>query len=89
MALIAKSQPGSAPGGLVWSHPGDVVDVPAELAWELLRMPAGGFTEVLPDPDPPAAALAVVDGEGEEPADYNAARRARKARQRTEVLEAS
>jgi len=45
MALVRKSEAGSAPG-YHWPHPGAVVEVDDTLAHELLRIP--GFTEVLP-----------------------------------------
>jgi hypothetical protein len=54
MTLIRKDTPGSAPGGYEWSIPDDEVDVPRELAGELIAIPDGGFhevgDEVLPEP---------------------------------------
>lgn len=46
MTLLRKDQPGTAPGGFKWDGPDDVVDVPRDLAAELLTSPDGGFHEV-------------------------------------------
>ncbi|MEU4296347.1 hypothetical protein [Kitasatospora aureofaciens] len=46
MKLRKKNAPGSAPGGLTWSTPDDVVEVPDELAVELLAIPDAGFEHV-------------------------------------------
>lgn len=50
MTLIRKDTPGSAPGGLEWEA-GDIVDVPRELAADLLRIQDADFHEVAADPD--------------------------------------
>lgn len=55
MAFLRKAKPGSAPGGLSWSGPDDVVEVDDALAFELLRQPDGGFSEVLPQSSPTPA----------------------------------
>lgn len=46
MRLRKKVAPGSAPGGLVWATAEDVVEVPDELAVELLAIPGAGFEHV-------------------------------------------
>ncbi len=49
--------PASAPGGYVWDTPDDVVEIPDALAEQLLKLPHGGWREVLPDGsdiEPPA-----------------------------------
>ncbi|MEV8324513.1 hypothetical protein [Kitasatospora sp. NPDC056731] len=46
MKLRKAHTPGAAPGGLVWSTPDDVVEVPDELAVELLAIPGAGFEYV-------------------------------------------
>ncbi|MFD0405615.1 hypothetical protein [Kitasatospora sp. NPDC127116] len=46
MKLRKQYAPGSAPGGLTWSTSGDVVEVPDELAVELLAIPGAGFEHV-------------------------------------------
>jgi len=48
MTLIGKRQPGGA-AGLTWDKPGQVVDVPGDIAWELLCIPDGDFYEPSPD----------------------------------------
>lgn len=57
MTLIRKDTPGSAPGGYEWSGPDDEVDVPRELAADLVHLPDGDFHEVgadlLPEPEVP------------------------------------
>ena len=49
MARVRKEKAGSAPGGLVWEKDGAVLDVPDDLAAELIRIPTGGFTTVPED----------------------------------------
>ncbi|GGX40655.1 hypothetical protein [Streptomyces noursei] len=44
--------PGSAPGGYEWNKPDDSVEVPDDLALELVEIPGAGFEEV---PAPAAA----------------------------------
>lgn len=72
MTKIVKDSPGGAPG-YEWKKAGDVVDVPEDLAAELLAIPDGGFsepgTEVKPEPEsavtepaPEAVAPVVEDG---------------------------
>jgi len=51
---LTRSMAGSAPGNLTWHQPGDVVEVPDDLALELLAIPDAGFSEVHA-PDVPAA----------------------------------
>jgi hypothetical protein len=46
MKLRKQSTPGSAPGGLTWGTSDDVVDVPDDLAVELLAIPGAGFEHV-------------------------------------------
>ena len=48
---LRKAQAGSAPGH-TWDHDGQVVEVADELAWQLLSIPGGGFSEALPMPEP-------------------------------------
>lgn len=43
---LTRSMAGSASGGLTWDKPGAVVEVPDELALELLAIPGAGFAEV-------------------------------------------
>jgi hypothetical protein len=45
--FVRKAESGSAPG-FTWHHPGDVHEVPDDLAWELLGIPGGGFSEAGP-----------------------------------------
>lgn len=49
--FLRKDQAGAAPGH-TWENPGDVVEVDDELAYQLLAIPCGGFSEA----EPPAAA---------------------------------
>ena len=49
--------PASAPGGYTWDDPDQVVEIPDALAEQLLKLPHGGWREVLPDGsdiEPPA-----------------------------------
>jgi len=71
MTQLRKDQPGSAPGGYTWEGPDDVVDVPPDLAHELLRQPDGGFHEVF-DTDTDAGAAA-AEQEAKETAEREAA----------------
>jgi hypothetical protein len=48
MWLRKTITPGAAPGGYVWDTPADVVDVPDDLAAELLAIPRGGFEPASP-----------------------------------------
>lgn len=53
--LRANTTPASAPGGHVWADAKTVLEIPDDLANELLHI-AGQFCEVLPgDPDHPAS----------------------------------
>lgn len=46
MTLLSNiNAPAAAPGGLTWSKDTDVVDVPDDLATELLGIVDGGFVE--------------------------------------------
>ncbi|MFF0409062.1 hypothetical protein ACFYUY_01330 [Kitasatospora sp. NPDC004745] len=73
MKLRKQSAPGSAPGGLTWATPDDVVEVPDDLAVELLAIRDAGFEHV------PHLPLTADTGEDpgadpevpEEPADDN------------------
>jgi hypothetical protein len=63
MWLRKTITPGAAPGGYVWDTPADVVDVPDDLAAELLAIPRGGFEPAAPPAGadgtaPPAAGAA-------------------------------
>lgn len=50
MVHVRKEQPGSAPGGHVWSHPGDVIEMLDEkLAAEIVRIKDAGFSLVHPE----------------------------------------
>lgn len=62
---LTRSMSGSAQGGLVWDRPGAVVEVPDDLALELLAIPKGGFAEVAaPEPaQEPDEASAAEDAE--------------------------
>lgn len=51
MVWLKKAHAGSDSFGHVWTEDGSVVDVPADEAVALLRIPDGGFSTV-PDPDP-------------------------------------
>lgn len=58
--FVRKAQAGSAPGH-TWEKDGDVLEVDDDLAWDLLAIPNGGFTEAdapaaepEPEPEPPA-----------------------------------
>ena len=50
--FIRKAHAGSAPG-YTWENDGDVIEVDDYLAWELLDIPNGGFSEVAPPPPAP------------------------------------
>jgi hypothetical protein len=66
-AWLRKTQgvPGSAPGGLVWNTPEDVVEVEDEaLAADLLGIPGGGFLSV-PAPEEIPENDDETDSEGE------------------------
>jgi hypothetical protein len=60
-ALRNHKAPASAPGGLVWDTTDQIVEVPQDLAGELLAIVDGGFVEVQakakvtePAPDKPS-----------------------------------
>lgn len=75
MALVRKETAGSVSGGYTWDRPGAVIDVPDNLAAELLRQPDGGFTTVpyghaaegltVADPRRELVAGATVEGDPE------------------------
>lgn len=48
--FLRKAHAGSAPG-YTWEHDGQVIDVDDDLAYELLRIPRGGFS-VAEEPEP-------------------------------------
>lgn len=50
---LRKAQAGGAPGHQ-WEHDGQVIEVDDDLAWELLAIPNGGFSEAEPPQDEPA-----------------------------------
>lgn len=56
---LRKAQAGNIPGHQ-WEHDGQVIEVDDELAWDLLAIPDGGFSEAQPpkeeplDPEPDA-----------------------------------
>lgn len=52
MVWLKKKVAGSAPG-FTWKNDGDVLDVPEELALELLERPGDHFTEGEPPEDDP------------------------------------
>lgn len=69
--FLRKDQAGSAPGH-TWEKPGDVVEVDDELAYQLLAIPYGGFSEAEPpapepDPDPESDPEPEPDDEDETP----------------------
>jgi hypothetical protein len=70
MPLIRKDRAGNDSLGHTWTEDGAVVDMPHEEAEELLAIPDGGFTLVLPDaesdPEPDGADPEPPDG-GEHP----------------------
>jgi hypothetical protein len=55
MPLIRKDRAGSDSFGHAWDEDGAVVDMPHEEAEELLAIPDGGFTLVLPDAEDDSA----------------------------------
>lgn len=55
--LLAKRQGGTTVAGHHWKHDGAAVDVPYDLAMELLAIKGGGFYVPGPEsPDPPKKA---------------------------------
>lgn len=56
MPLIRDALGGSSSYGSKWPHPGAVTEVSAQEAADLLRIDPQRYTEVIPEPDPPAAA---------------------------------
>lgn len=74
MAWLKKTKgvPGSAPGGLEWKSPDDVVEVDDELAVELLEIPGAGFVSV----EAPTEAKAAGDGEDKKESGAAAAKKA-------------
>jgi hypothetical protein len=86
---LTRSMAGSASGGLTWDQPGAVVEVPDDLALELLAIPGAGFAEVAapdagqgPDkaeePTPDTEQADVAEPEAPEPPAAKRATRARK-----------
>lgn len=63
--FLRKDQAGSAPGH-TWEKPGDVVEVDDELAYQLLAIPYGGFSESEP-PEPESDPEPDPDGEDDAP----------------------
>lgn len=51
--LLAKTQGGTTVAGHTWENDGDAVDVPYDLAMELLAIKGGGF--YVPGPEPSRA----------------------------------
>lgn len=52
MAHIRRDRPGGGPNGLTWEHAGHVVEVDDPIiATQLVRIPGGGFSEVIPADD--------------------------------------
>jgi hypothetical protein len=68
--LLAKEQGGSVVAGYEWKNDGDAVEVPYDLAMELMAIKGGGFS--VPEPGPPKAkpaAKPAVPAEVPAPAD--------------------
>jgi hypothetical protein len=64
MAQIRNvNAPASAPGGYTWDDPEQVVEVPDALAEQLLKLPHGGWREVLPEGEKDADAAEAVGPE--------------------------
>lgn len=71
---LRKAQAGSAPG-YQWERDGQVIEVDDELAWDLLAIPNGGFSEadapktepVAEDPEPETAPESPSDEEPSKP----------------------
>ncbi|MEZ0089932.1 hypothetical protein ABH925_001073 [Streptacidiphilus sp. EB129] len=63
MWLRKSRAPGSAPGGYAWTTAEDAVEVPDDLAVELLGIRDAGFSEVAP-PVVPEAQVPDADAEG-------------------------
>jgi|SRR6185437_12055201 len=63
--LKSRNTPCGAPGDFHWNTPDDVVEVPAELAIELLRIGHAGFYEVIPSEATAVAAEPVVHDHNE------------------------
>ncbi len=53
--LLAKEQGGTTVAGHTWENDGDAVDVPYDLAMELLAIKGGGFYVPAPDGEPSKA----------------------------------
>ena len=53
--LLAKEQGGSVVAGYAWANDGDAVDVPYDLAMELMAIKGGGF--YVPEPEPRSRSL--------------------------------
>lgn len=82
--LRKTKAPGSAPGGLVWNTPEDVVEVEDEdLALALLEIPDAGFLSVAAPADP---AEEPEKAESDAPA-KTARKTAAKAQAKTEIQE--
>lgn len=67
--FIRKEQAGSAPGH-TWEKDGDVIEVADHIAWQLLNIPNGGFSET----EPPVPAPEPAD-EPETPQDVDPVRK--------------
>lgn len=66
--LLAKRQGGTTVRGHTWKHDGDAVDVPIDLAMELLAIRGGGF--YVPEPQDAAESPASkAKGKPDAPAD--------------------
>lgn len=50
--LLRKATGGSTVLGYTWEHDGDVVEVPDDIAAELLSIRGAGFSQALAEPEP-------------------------------------
>jgi hypothetical protein len=70
--LLAKRQGGTTVRGHTWEHDGDAVDVPYDLAMELLAIKGGGF--YVPEPqDAAESSASKAKGKQDAPADIGRA----------------
>ena len=82
--LLRKEQGGSTVAGFEWELDGDVVDVPDDLAMDLLAIKGGGYSVPEPAPvpvtdppaDPAADAKTKADARAKAKADADAAAKA-------------
>lgn len=77
MWLRKSVVPGSAPGGFTWATAEESVEVPDDLAVELLGIRGAGFSEVAPpapepDPEPDPEPTSDADSSGEAGAEVDA-----------------